>query len=88
METGIWDIQLGSNTRLIWKIEGPVCFSNMPGTKLEHVYTSSDRITCDVYYLGIWKKPYMLSIFKIGCSFLVNIFHTLLLPLQNTRSFQ
>lgn len=40
METGIWDIQLGSNTRDYLEIEGPICFSNMPGTKLEHVYTS------------------------------------------------
>lgn len=53
-ETGVWDVQVDSNTRIIWKIEEPVCFLNMSqALKSEHVYTSSDRITYDAYHLGL-----------------------------------
>lgn len=51
-ETGIWDAQVNSNTRIIQLIEEPVCFLNInQALKSEHIYTSSDRITYD----AIWE---------------------------------
>lgn len=53
-ETGVWDVQMDSNTRIMWKIEDPVCFLYISQVlKSENVYTSRDRITYDAYYLGI-----------------------------------
>lgn len=53
-ETGVSDVQMDSNTRIMWKIEDLVCFLNVSQVlKSEHVYTSRDRITYYAYYLGI-----------------------------------
>lgn len=87
--TGIWGAQVGSNTKIIWKIEEPLCFLKVSrAVTSEHVYICSDRITYDLLITWEYGRSLLLgSIFKTECSFQVSIISHTLLPLHNKKSF-
>lgn len=56
---------MASDTKIMWEIEELVCFCNISQVrKLEHGYTSGDRITHDAYGWGQGRRLVLQSIYQ------------------------